>query len=652
MPKKDASYYLIRWVVLIAAGLAVYYQTFSFGFVFDDDWFIVSSPYIKDLKRLSGVFDQFPFTRTMGFLSFALNYALHQLDPFGYHLFNFLIHVIAAALVWGVSGLLIDVLYPVSSKGRDAVSKGVFIRQAPFLIALLFLVHPGQTQAVSYISQRFESMATVFYLSAVYCYLRARLIQDQKRVLFFVLTGILGFLGILTKEIVATLPLMLLALEALIMPFVKHRGDRSMIAAVHSKKIIFILAGAVLVFSLVFMALVRTDLRIFLQVTESESHDGDVLSSGRYLLTQLRVFLTFARLLILPIHQNLDYDYPMSTGLLEPPLTLVGLLVIAGMILTVIRLRHRYPLISFGIAWMLIAFSINLAPRANVIFEHKLYLISFGFLIVLVSSLNALSISDRVRMALVIVLAVGWGVLSYQRNQVWQNNLTLWQDVIKKSPHKHRSNINLGLSYMEAGHYEEALFYLNRFMSPLDLKSYLARGAVYERTGNYLKALEDFDHVIKLDPKNADAYIRRAKVHKKQGQYEQALKDLGAAIELDPRNDKPYIDRSIIWMMRQETALALNDLNKALEIDPSSYGARINIAGVYSSQGQYEEAIEELNKAQGLKDSDPRLYKNRALCYLSLGRQQEALRDMQRVLALDPADIQVREKYRRLIDSR
>ena len=94
------------------------------------------------------------------------------------------------------------------------------------------------------------------------------------------------------------------------------------------------------------------------------------------------------RLLVLPVHQNLDYDYPASTGLLHPPLTLVGAgVILCFIIFLIFKLRRNFPLIAFGLAWILITFSINLAPRLNVIFEHKLYLISFGFFLVLVSAL-------------------------------------------------------------------------------------------------------------------------------------------------------------------------------------------------------------------------------------------------------------------------
>ena len=122
----------------------------------------------------------------------------------------------------------------------------------------------------------------------------------------------------------------------------------------------------------------------------------------------------------------------LQAGFLHPPLTLVGLGVILGIIFLIIKLRRRFPLIAFGLAWMLITFSINLVPRSNVIFEHKLYLISFGFFLAFVAALSML-VQDRgtllrILCCMIVVLAI----ISFQRNKVWANELTLWEDSIKE----------------------------------------------------------------------------------------------------------------------------------------------------------------------------------------------------------------------------
>ena len=207
------------------------------------------------------------------------------------------------------------------------------------------------------------------------------------------------------------------------------------------------------------MKMVRTDfINIYFHFSApSESHDGDMITGGKYVLTQMRVFLTFLRLLILPVNQNVDYDYPLSTGLLNPPLTLVGLCLIGFIVFLIFRLRKQWPLIAFGLAWILITFSINTAPRVNVIFEHKLYLISFGFFLATVCALSTIIKDRKILFGLLITLIAVLSLVSYKRNQVWKNELTLWNDVVGKSPHKARAYLSRGFAYFNQGKFVRGL---------------------------------------------------------------------------------------------------------------------------------------------------------------------------------------------------
>ena len=205
-------YYFFRWAGLILLGLLIYRQTFQFGFVFDDNSFIVSNPYIKSLSHVYLIWHLIPLTRMIGIYSFAFNYYFNQLHPQGYHIFNFIVHLIAVGLVWALAGLLLKIT-------KWLPSKDLFIKEIPYITAVLFLVHPCQTQAVSYISQRFESMATVFYLGTMWCYLSARISKDKARkIILFGLSGLCTILGIFTKETVITVPAMLLASEWILFP--------------------------------------------------------------------------------------------------------------------------------------------------------------------------------------------------------------------------------------------------------------------------------------------------------------------------------------------------------------------------------------------------------------------------------------------------
>ena len=577
-------YYLLRWSILILIGLLLYAQTFQFGFVFDDHIFIVANPYIKNFNNIHLMWHAFPMTRLVGMYSFAVNYYFNQLHPSGYHVFNFLVHLTATGLVWALAGLLFRMTKSFPSRDR-------LTQELPLIIAILFLVHPCQTQAVTYITQRFESMATVFYLATIYFYLRARLsTQGIQKIILFTLAGLSTGLGILTKEVVITTVGMIIVLELIFFP-----GEGK-------KKVYVVLATAAVLLGILFSQIVHAGLNVFVQSVKSESHDGDVLTPVYYFLTQMRVFLTFLRLLLLPVHQNLDYDYPASMDLFHPPLTIIGLGVIIGFILLVIKLRRKFPLIAFGLAWMLITFSINLAPRSNVIFEHKLYLISFGFLLASVAALMAI-IPNRwtlVRVLLCVVVALS--LATFNRNKVWANELVLWKDCVRSSPHKARVNANLGRIYGSLGQYDQAINYFSRAIaiSP-DNITYENRGIIYSQLGQSTQALEDLNRSIAMDPHYFSTYVKRSWVYQTQHRYQEALNDLAYAISLEPGFEDAYIERGMLWMQVGHLPEALEDFQQVLRIDPFNFQVLVKEGSVFAALKNYDLALKDFKKAKLLE---------------------------------------------------
>ncbi len=596
-------YYLLRCFVLLLIGLLIYAQTFQFDFVFDDYIFVVTNPFIKNFTHFNVMWHAFPMTRLVGMLSFSLNYHFDQLHARGYHIFNFIVHMLAVGLGWALADLLFRMVKWPPSEDR-------IIKELPFIIAVLFLVHPCQTQAVTYITQRFESMATVFYLGAVYFYLRGRLsTQWAYKIILFAFAGFSVILGILTKEVVITLPAMILALEWILFP------------KKNNKKGYIILAAIGVLLYLLFTKLVHANLSVFLQSIPSESHDGDILTPTHYFLTQMRVFLTFLRLLVLPVHQNLDYDYPASTGFFHPPLTLVGFCVIGYFIFLIIKLRRNFPLMSFGLAWVLITFSINLAPRSNVIFEHKLYLISFGFILFAVAALSVLLKNQGTLLKVLWCIIAVLSIVSFQRNKVWANELVLWQDSIKMSPNKARVNASLGRVYGSLGRYDEAIYYLGRSIAiHPDNITYENRGVIYSLQGKMAQALDDLDKSINMEPQYSLPYIKRAWVYNEQHNYSAAMVDLGRAIQLEPYFSDAYIERGMIWMETGNTPKALEDFKRALILAPLDFQVYMKLGVVYYSVGRYDLALEDFTKAQVLEPASSDAVQYKSFCLKKLGR--------------------------------
>lgn len=594
--------YPLRWIILVLLGLLIYGQTFSFDFVFDDHIFVVTNPFIKNFSNFHLMWRAFPLTRFVAMYSFALNYSLNQFHPWGYHVFNFIVHLVCVGLVWALAGLILRTVGWLPSEDR-------LRQELPFIIALLFLVHPGQTQAVTYITQRFESLATMFYLGTIYAYLRGRLAGGRKGAAFLGLAVALAALGLLTKEVAVTIPLMVLAVEWILLR-TRFSWKLCVIAVI----------GAVALY-LLFSRMVHDNLRVLVQSVPSESHDGDLLTPARYLLTQARVLLTFLRILVLPVHQNLDYDYPESTGILTPPLTLLGLAMEGLLAVLVVRLRRQQAPIAFGIAWILITFSINLVPRANVIFEHKLYLISFGFFLAGASALSMLAVNrlTLIKVAACLVLALSFA--GYQRNRVWASELLLWQDNIRKSPNKARVNASLGRIYGTLGRYEDAIACLTRAIAlKPDVITYENRGVVYSLQGRMNEALADFSRSLAMEPDYFLTYTKRAWVYSAQHNYAAAMADLNHAAILDPYYADTYVERGMLWMSLGRQQEALRDFETVLSLDPFNYDILLKAGYIHYMMGRYDLALQAFSRAQRVEPRGREAAQYKAYCLAKLGQ--------------------------------
>src|SRR4030042_64208 len=217
----------VHLLILIALGFLAYANTFQAPFVLDDEPYIVRNPAVKDLsyfrepskmEEVNTIRPNFRHafrTRTIGYLTFALNYRLHGLDVTGYHGVNLLVHLFNALLVYVL--LILTYRTPFMSRARHMEGHpgtSADPNMAAFFTALFFVCHPIQTQAVTYIAHRFTSLATFFYLLSLVGYVKFRLSESTTgRYGLYSVSVISALLGMLTKEICFTLPVVIGAYE-------------------------------------------------------------------------------------------------------------------------------------------------------------------------------------------------------------------------------------------------------------------------------------------------------------------------------------------------------------------------------------------------------------------------------------------------------
>jgi len=650
---------LMVLLVLSCLATLIYSNTFSATFHFDSILRIVENPKIKHLSNLLDLSG----SRYVGYLSFAINYYFGGLNVFGYHLVNLLIHITNGFLVY----LLVHLLFKTPKMLSSTSVQNNFTR-TPFVAswialatALLFVAHPIQTQAVTYIVQRFASLATLFYLLTVVLYLKWRLSPPhiKYRSVLFIGALVSTVLAMKTKEMTFTLPFMLLLIETVFLgPFTRKRW----------------LTLIPFLLMLMIIPLSRPGDAGLAKVTE-------VISRSDYLFTQFRVIVTYLRLLIYPVNQNLEYDYPIFDSMLEPQVFLSFLFLLTLFFISVYFLfaprfiSHSLRLAGFGLLWFFLTLSIesSIIPLGRVIFEHRLYLPSIGFF--LAASVVIIGASRRRKVlkgltigGLVLLLSMA----TYQRNLIWKDELTLWTDVVEKSPKKYVGYLNLGKGYLESKELDKAIqqfktviqinpdSYLahnnlgrayqeqgkieeafRSFMNVLTLKPdfsgvYTNLGELYLKQGRHQEALREFKTAIILNPNDTDAHNNLGITYKQMGQYEQAIKAYQTALILDPDYAEIHSNLGNVFKEQGHLEEALKKYNKALVLKPDFALAHYNVGLVNDQQGNFGGAVVAYEKAVQFKPDFAEAHNNLGIAYKNLGRLNEATHAFQTALRIKP----------------
>jgi len=567
------------YLIVIIIGVLIYSNTFNVPFYYDDFDTIVDTPYIKSLENFSSLPGIFDYSgRYISFLSLALNYHFDQFDVTWYHIVNLIIHLINSILVMLFTRL---VLNSAPLKDRfDFKEKSLFA----FFVGLIFVSHPLQTQAVTYISQRMTSLAALFYLLALIFYVKARIVSISinhrlyKKILLALLlfiSCIFAFiLGIWSKQIVASLPIAIVLYEIL---FIRNALNR-----INWKSVTLI--------SAVFLALVLVFI-IYIGLPIEADH----IPRETYLLTQINVLVTYLRLLFVPINLNIDYDYPLTTNLMDFT-TILNLLILAVLIYIGIKLAKRQPLISFSIFWFFITLSVesSLIPIRDVIVEHRLYIPVFGFSLALISLLFLFIKQNTLKYSILAVVLIFYSFSTYNRNQLWNYPEKMWTDVISKSPNKDRP--------------------------------YLARGAYYLDKNQNDLAIIDFKKVISIKPSDFKAYDNLGLAYQGKNEFELALKYHEAAIKIKPDFSTAYNNRGVCYIYMKEWDKAINDFKSAVALYTNYADAYYNLGYSYYHKKEYQNSVNYFRIALDLNPSYSEIHRFLAVCYAYLNQKDLALK--------------------------
>ncbi|MDD5669031.1 MAG: tetratricopeptide repeat protein [Candidatus Omnitrophica bacterium] len=646
------------WAVLLlcAAVYGVYCNSISNVFVFDDKHMILLNNYIKKFSNIplffKGEITTHPIEKGMYrpvlMISFVFNYLLAGLKPYGYHLFNILIHFLNTFFLY----LLLKLLF---KDGSWLVRLG---------LSLIFAVHPINTEAVTYISSRSTILCSFFMISGVYAY--TRWLISRKKYLY-PLSVLLYILALLTKEIGLIFPVLLFLCEYLI--FSEERDKL--------KKTVFYL-WPFFAIALCYLFVIKTVIGSLWGLMSTVKVSLPPRSFLSNILTQSGVSFLYIYLFVFPFQLCIDRQFPVFKDFSSLP----GVLCFAGVVGLIIAaffLRKRFKIISFSILWFFACLIPQFYARLNLVAaEHHPYLAFFGIYFLLAWFLTRVPIPKKILAYVFIFIFALFSMLTIIRNYEWRSEYTLWKAQLRINPDSAIAQGSIAVDLLSRGFVAEGMEYLRKSLSPkasaptrvistfnlayysallgepqkgidilvknreflikthpfgyfknlgivlniagkkeeakkaweqalminkndADIKMFLGWWYI-EQKSDFKSAEAYFRESLKINPDYAFAFIGLATVKEKEGKYPEAVTYYKRAISLFPENPDPYYQVGVIYAKHILSSEAEWYFKKTIELKPDFAPAYYNLCIFYLSleQPDYKRAQENFNKAKEL----------------------------------------------------
>ena len=669
---RDCRVELIMLVLMCIFVFLLYAHTLKYPFHFDDEVTIIENANLKvtsvTWEQIKGIYKNFSGFRPTSLATFALNYYLGQHETFGYHLFNILIHIINGLMIYLFVQKTIrlnEVHKPVNNCKLTTDNHLLFV---PFFTALIWMVHPLQTNSVTYIVQRMNSLACLFYMTAMVLYIQGRLIhtgilingadvrrpvnQKQKAFFYYSASLIASLLAFGSKEISITLPFFILLYET----YFFQNLDRK-----------FIKRSSVIIVLLVIMTAIAIEVLIGSDIIYwyfNVYYEGYSFTPLQRVLTEFRVVIYYLGLFFFPHPNrlNFDHDFPLSYSLLDPATTLLSLGAIIIMLTASVFFARKEKILSFGILWYFgnLAIESSVIPL-DIIFEHRVYLPSIMVSMIITCFIWRNIKPVPVKIALLSFLTVVLSFWTFHRNLVWETPISLWEDCVKKSPNKARPHADLGRSLEMAGRLDEAIDEYRKTLKINPFHQFTLRnlGLALYKKGDLDQAIFYYRKALESDPTLGEAHndLGVALIDKKQIEegiyhYKKALKfkpnhpeapaNLKKAIiglkqindhittaeaqaKMDPSNPKYYQHLGFLFYQKGKFQTGIDYYKQALSLNPTDIQSLKGLAEIYIQIKKYESAISLLQKILVLQPDDSSTYYNMACIFSLQNKKKEAI---------------------------
>jgi protein O-mannosyl-transferase len=588
-------------------------------FILDDDGFILNDKNIRVTKFTIEGFTNaalygHPPHRLLPNLSFAINYYIGRYDVVGYHLVNIAIHLMTSMILFFFFKATLSLIpRGIDVPGQDKLDA--------FFAALLWMVHPIATQSVTYICQRMTSMATLFYILALFFYMKARIAQrsgehvdavfhphpvpppsmgrGKNLIVTLLFSGciISGLAAVASKENAAMLLIFILTYEWFFFQDLKISWS--------AKKLIWIF-GAMVVFCVIALIYLGGNPLAWIEAGYARRDFTPI----QRIMTEWRVVVYYVSLFFFPIPErlNLEHDYPLSYSLLDPSTTLPGLLAILSLIAIAIKLSRKDRLASFCILWFLgnLVIESSIFP-IEIIFEHRTYLPFIMTSLMAVIGTQKIIRSKRIAFGLLCGIIALFSVWTYQRNTTWQDELSFYRDCVEKSPGKFRPHNNLGIAFYNSN--------------------------------QFLKAIQQYQIAIQLDPDNkniASTFNNIGNAYLKIERVDEAMSFFKQALDRNPTFASAHINMGTALIQKNRISEAIDHFSAVLKNDPINVEAHINMGLALARSDHTDEAILHYETALRIFPYHPEIYNNIGVLFVQKNRIHDARICFLKALELKP----------------
>jgi len=615
------------FVFVAAATGLVYANSLHNEFLFDDLEVIVemrSKGSSGPFAPLLGLFTTGRAYRPIRTASYAFDYSISGLDPWGYHVSNIVLHALAACFVFLIAKSLLG--------GRLVA----------LFTSLLFAVHPIQTDAVTYLSGRRDVLAGLFVLAGFYEFLRYR---ETGRARHLALAGLLYPMAFFSKESGIVLPLFVVAYDIvrqtrITAPVFNRAFPAQLWAGVRNG----IGRSPLLYLGLVVAAASLASYVLFIMrgTPQREYYGGSLWFT---LLTDARIFVHYLKLLIFPVTLNADYSYnafPVTTSWTDPR-ALASVLLLSAIAVGLLALLKDRPIAAFGGLWFFLGLLpvAHIIPHHEIMAEHYLYLPSVGFFLFIGALLEPLAAGRRFGLPVYIaasVVVVLLGLRTVWRNRDWKDDLTLWTKTVEVAPQAARVRNNLGAAYLRRGQGAHAREQLEEALRIAPNSPYARAnlGKVYLDSGDLASAERELDAALRITRRDAIPLLWLGGVYAQGGRTADAERTFRKALSRGRVNAFAHNNLGALFVRSGRLREAEQAFRDALRIQPGLREARENLIKLYLLEGRLDEAEQMIQAGLAARPQDAMMHYFLGVVYRSRGAEGLAARALTTALSLDP----------------